>query len=85
MADIQLQDILADLKKTGHRIAVVVRTRDGVFPVEKMRQVLDPDMIDCFIETDGSHTSLRTDAQVREHVVAVCQALEAMEKKNPAA
>lgn len=85
LANIQLQNILADLKKTGHGVTIIVRAQDCVFPVEKMRQTLCPEMFNCFLETDGRHTSIRTDEEVRAHAASVCQTLEAMERKNQTA
>ncbi|MCH8209128.1 MAG: alpha/beta hydrolase [Nitrospinae bacterium] len=58
ITDFQIQDLLRDLKKKGVGISIIHGVDDKFFPIDKVGQIANKDMVDGFYSVKGSHNEI---------------------------
>jgi pimeloyl-ACP methyl ester carboxylesterase len=72
----QLQDVLKDLHRKGVRIAVISGVDDPIFPMERIQQTVNIDMVDAFASVKGGHDEMHLEPKFTKLAESLITSLE---------
>ncbi len=80
MVNFQINDLLIELRKQGHRISIIHGVEDKIFPMSGVIKNIDKNMVDGFVSVRGTHNEI----YLKPHPFTelVDNLLDAMEKKS---